>query len=98
MKITDSKGPAQPVGSAAAKPAARNGSSVAGVQGEQIRISPESGRLSALESQLAASPEFDSGKVDAIKQAIRDGKFTINPEKIADKLLSSVEEFLKKPH
>ena len=51
-----------------------------------------------LGTQLSASPEFDSGKVEAIKQAIRDGQFSVNPGAIADKLLASVEEFLKKPH
>ena len=98
MKITDPKGPAQALGNSAAKPAPKNGSGAASVAGEQIRISEMSGQLSALESELASSPAFDSGRVDAIKQAIREGKFTINPEAIADKLLASVEEFLKKPH
>lgn len=98
MKITDPKGLAQQLGSVATKPAAKNGNGAAPVEGEPIRISEMSGRLSALEAQLSASPAFDAGKVESIKQAIRDGQFTINPEVIADKLLASVEEFLKKPH
>lgn len=98
MKITDPKGLAQPLGNPPAKPAAKNGNAAAPVQGEPIRISEMSGRLSALEAQLSASPAFDAGRVDAIKQAIRDGQFKINPEAIADKLLASVQEFLKKPH
>jgi negative regulator of flagellin synthesis FlgM len=40
---------------------------------------------------------MDSAKVDAIKQAIAEGRFKINPEKIADGLLSSVKELLTNP-
>ncbi len=37
---------------------------------------------------------FDSAKVDRISQAIRDGKFVINAEAIADKLILNAEELL----
>ncbi len=98
MKITDSKGVPQPAEKSVGKPVAKNGSAVAPVAGERIQISAMSTQLSALEAQLSASPAFDAGRVDAIKQAIREGQFRINPEAIADKLLANVEEFLKKPH
>jgi negative regulator of flagellin synthesis FlgM len=39
-------------------------------------------------------PEFDSDKVDRIAQAIRDGKFTVNADAIADKLISNAQELL----
>lgn len=38
---------------------------------------------------------IDSAKVDAIKQAIAEGRFKINPEMIADRLLSSVKDLLE---
>lgn len=98
MKITDSKSVSQPLDQAAGKPAPRNGSPVAPAAGEPIQLSAMSSQLSALETQLAASPAFDSDKVESIKQAIKDGQFTINSGAIADKLLASVEEFLKEPH
>jgi negative regulator of flagellin synthesis FlgM len=37
---------------------------------------------------------FDAGKVERIASAIRDGKFTINAEAIADKLIVNAEELL----
>ena len=98
MKITDPKGIPQPLEAPAGKPAAKNGNAIVPVAGESIHISAMSSQLSALESQLSASPEFDASRVDAIKQAIRDGQYSINPEAIADKLLANVEELLKKPH
>ena len=100
MKISDSKSLPQSLEKTAGKPAARNGASdaVAPAAGEPIQLSAMSGQLSALETQLSASPAFDSAKVEAIKQAIRDGQFTINSGAIADKLLAGVQEFLKEPH
>ena len=37
---------------------------------------------------------FDSAKVDRIAGAIRDGKFTVNAEAIADKLIINAQELL----
>ena len=98
VKITDPKFASPPLEKSAGRPAARNGVPAAPAAGEPIQLSPLSSQISMLGTQLSASPEFDSGKVEAIKQAIRDGQFSVNPGAIADKLLASVEEFLKKPH
>ncbi|XZG71587.1 flagellar biosynthesis anti-sigma factor FlgM [Chitinibacteraceae bacterium HSL-7] len=38
---------------------------------------------------------FDAGRVAEIKQAIAEGRFTVRPEAIADKLLDSVKELLR---
>lgn len=43
-----------------------------------------------------ASAEFDSDKVNRIAQAIRDGKFQVNPEAIADKLIANAQELLSR--
>lgn len=52
--------------------------------------------LSASAAVLAegADPAFDTSKVERIAQAIRDGKFKVNPEAIADKLIANAEELL----
>jgi negative regulator of flagellin synthesis FlgM len=39
---------------------------------------------------------FDAEKVQRMAQAIRDGKFEVNPEKIADKLIANTQEILRK--
>lgn len=54
----------------------------------QVQLSPAAAGLSG------ADPTFDSEKVERIAQAIRDGKFTINAEAIADKLIVNAEELL----
>ncbi len=56
-------------------------------------LSSLSSTLASLEPELRA-PEFDAAKVESIKQAIRDGKFEVNANAVADKLISSVQELI----
>lgn len=106
MKITngiDSTGSlerpgANQAGAARARPAA----GAAGGPGtsdtpDTIRISDLSSQLAALENRFAAGGVFDAARVEAIKAAMREGRFTVNPEAVADKLLASVRELLRKP-
>jgi negative regulator of flagellin synthesis FlgM len=53
--------------------------------------------LSAAATGLAAGTaeaSFDGAKVERIAAAIREGRFTVNPEAIADKLITNAEELL----
>ncbi len=53
--------------------------------------------LSPTVSQLAAVSQegvFDTEKVQRISEAIRDGKFTVNADAIADKLIANAQELL----
>ena len=47
-------------------------------------------------SPKGADGPFDSEKVQRIAQAIRDGKFEVHPEAIADKLIANAQELLGK--
>ena len=58
-------------------------------QTDRVQLSSLSAQLHELESNLAASGEFDRPRVEAIKQAIRDGKLAIDPQAIADKMLAA---------
>ncbi|NVO06330.1 MAG: flagellar biosynthesis anti-sigma factor FlgM [Rhodoferax sp.] len=42
-----------------------------------------------------STSDIDSNKVEAMKAAIQDGSFTVNPEAIADKLLSNAQEMFR---
>jgi negative regulator of flagellin synthesis FlgM len=95
MKIgpLDSKPPIAPAaperkGTAAAPAAAAEASA-------QVELSQAASALAS----PAADASFDASKVERIAQAIRDGKFTVNPEAIADKLIVNAEELLgRKPN
>ncbi len=60
----------------------------------QVELSPLSSRLQ--EIGAAAGPAVDAKRVAEIKQAISAGRFKIDPERIADGLLSSVRQMLAK--
>ena len=60
----------------------------------QVALSPLSSRMQEIEASVAAGPVVDTRRVAEIKQAIADGRFTVNPERIADGLLDSVRQML----
>jgi negative regulator of flagellin synthesis FlgM len=45
-------------------------------------------QLSNVAQKAMAEPDFDRAKVEAIKQAIRDGQYQINPRKIAESFMA----------
>lgn len=62
--------------------------------GDRVDITSLSSQLQALESKLSDVNVVDSARVDAIKQAISEGRFNVNSEVVADKLIASVKEYL----
>ena len=61
----------------------------------QVALSPAASLLSG----TSVDASFDAKKVERITQAIQDGKFTVNAEAIADKLILNAQELLgRKPN
>ncbi|MGL6112041.1 MAG: flagellar biosynthesis anti-sigma factor FlgM [Rubrivivax sp.] len=83
--------------SAPATPAAeRKGSPAPATAGEpsaRVELSSQA----ALSGNDASRADFDVEKVERIAQAIRDGKFQVDAEAIADKLIANAQELLPKP-
>ena len=55
---------------------------------DRVSLTGEALQLKELEAEIANQPVVDSQRVAAIRTAIEDGTFTVNPERIADKMLS----------
>lgn len=70
------------------KPAANPAAAKAPVQ-EAVSLSQVAGSLHA-----ADKPPVDSARIQEIKQAISEGRFKINPEAIADRLIESTRDLL----
>ena len=83
--VTPAVGERKPAGGAVAK-APVSGSEPSA----KVQLSDTLTQLSA----DGADGVFDSAKVERISNAIREGKFRINPEAIADKLISNAQELL----
>lgn len=61
---------------------------------EKVELSSMSSSLAKAERAIAESPVVDSKRVAEIRQAIADGRFQINTERIADGLIDSVRALL----
>jgi negative regulator of flagellin synthesis FlgM len=97
MKITNTSEPLRPD-----RVSAPNDSRTSTVRGtepvaetERVQLSDLGAKLSQLENQFSGS-DFDVKKVEEIRNAIAEGRFKVNAEAVADKLLSSVSELLGK--
>ena len=55
---------------------------------DRVSLTGEARRLQELETRLASKPVVDSQRVAAVRSAVEDGTFTVNPERIADKMMS----------
>ncbi|MDR1661132.1 MAG: flagellar biosynthesis anti-sigma factor FlgM [Azoarcus sp.] len=62
--------------------------------GESVQLSPLASALQKAETALAETPELDTKRVEEIKQAIRDGRFRVDANRIADGLIADVREML----
>ncbi|WJW74618.1 flagellar biosynthesis anti-sigma factor FlgM [Thiohalobacter sp. IOR34] len=54
---------------------------------DQISLTPEAQKLRDLETSVAELPQVDSDRVNAVKTALANGTFEINPERIAGKMI-----------
>ena len=80
------------------KPEAARPDGTVKADGWSVKISDLASRLQSLESELAAGQPFDAARVEEIKQAIRDGRFKVNAEVVAERLIESMKELLaRKP-
>ena len=55
---------------------------------DRVSMTPEASMLQNIEEKLSAVPDFNHAKVAQIKAAIADGSFTIDPQRIAEKLIA----------
>lgn len=54
---------------------------------DRVSLSDASRELQAAEDAVAATPDVRQGKVDAIRQAVKSGRYEIDAGKIADSML-----------
>jgi negative regulator of flagellin synthesis FlgM len=79
-------------GQRAAANAATSGASSANSISTNIQLS---GQLQNIEKNLSKGEVFDAERVAEIKQAISEGRFTVNADKVADGLLDTVRELIR---
>jgi negative regulator of flagellin synthesis FlgM len=55
---------------------------------DRVSLTGEARQLQVLENQLASQPVVDSQRVQAVRSAVEDGTFSVNPERIAGEMMS----------
>lgn len=64
----------------------------AGAGSNAVNITDQAKQLASLEQALQTLPAVDEARVAEIRSAIQDGRYQVNPERIADKLLRLEQE------
>ncbi|MDW6001575.1 flagellar biosynthesis anti-sigma factor FlgM [Vibrio mangrovi] len=59
---------------------------------DAVSLSSQSKAMGEMQSKLASSPAFDSAKVQAIKEAIANGSYRVDAEKLADNMIKFEKE------
>ncbi|MFC3022396.1 flagellar biosynthesis anti-sigma factor FlgM [Vibrio zhugei] len=54
---------------------------------DAVSLSSQSKAMEEMKSSMASSPSFDSAKVAAIKDAIANGSYVVDPDKLADSMI-----------
>lgn len=66
----------------------------AGVQ-DSVDLTAQSTLMQSLESTLADLPTTDPGKIEEVRQAIAEGRFKVDEEVVAEKLVEQTMEQLQ---
>jgi negative regulator of flagellin synthesis FlgM len=69
---------------------------VAAASGNPVQITDQARQLASLEHNVKSLPVVNESKVAAIRQAIDEGRYQVNAERIADKLLRTEQELSAK--
>jgi negative regulator of flagellin synthesis FlgM len=98
MKISSSSEPLRPdrvttPSSGDSRAPSKVGEPVAGT--EKVQLSDMATRLNQLESRFSTS-DFDAKRVEEVRSAIAEGRFKVDSDAVADRLLASVSELLGK--
>ncbi|MDB5967600.1 MAG: Anti-sigma-28 factor FlgM family protein [Hydrocarboniphaga sp.] len=56
---------------------------------DTVQITGDAMKMQNLEKSLASSRSFDAERVAAVRQAMADGSYKIDPERIASRLMAS---------
>lgn len=67
---------------------------IAGAPDAKVELSSLSSSLNRAEAAIASTPEIDRRRVDEIRQAISEGRFKVDANRIADGLIESVRQML----
>jgi len=63
---------------------------------DQVDLTDNAGRLGELESRLAQMDITDPAKIEAVREAIAEGRFQVDPEAVADGMIKEAIDLLSR--
>ncbi len=60
-----------------------------------VQLSPLAAQLKNIEASLETTETVDSARVAEVKRSIAEGRFEVNAEKVADRLIDATREFMR---
>ncbi len=69
-------------------PTANKPATPAPLVGDSVSLSAQAQKLVRLETRIQQAPDVDKQKVESLKQAIAEGRYKIDPHRIAEAMLS----------
>ncbi|MEQ1776752.1 MAG: flagellar biosynthesis anti-sigma factor FlgM [Burkholderiales bacterium] len=63
-------------------------------QSTRVQLSPLSAQLQSIQRGFADTPVIDAARVAELKDAISNGHFKVDADKVADRLLETVRELI----
>lgn len=97
MKIDSSikSVPSSPIQEERSKPAKQDAGTALPSGRGSVQLSPLSSQLQVIEAGLGDTNVVDAQRVAEIKQAISEGRFSINAGVVADRLIETVRELIR---
>jgi len=88
---TTNRAPARSDSNASSSTSSAASGSISGQQ-DAVSLSHQGKAIGEMHNNMAATPSFDSAKVAAIKEAIANGSYVVDPEKLADNIIKFEKE------
>ncbi|BDY04003.1 MULTISPECIES: flagellar biosynthesis anti-sigma factor FlgM [Ferrimonas] len=86
-KLSSGTAGLQPARRAVTQQSKPEGSSAqAAAKGDEVKLTQEAQQLQRAEKVMQETPEVNSSKVEALKQAISEGRYHVDPDKLAANL------------
>ena len=62
---------------------------------ESVQLSPLAARLQNIDASLETEQSVDSARVAEVKRSMAEGRFQVNAEKVADRLIEATRDFMR---
>lgn len=93
LNKTGGQSPIAANGKAKANPAPNQGQASVASRQDSVSLSPQAQAMGRLESAIHSAPDVDEAKVAEMRQAIAEGRYSVDSQALAGKMLAQDDLF-----